>query len=266
MLPKLSTYKTTLNSTQPRVLSKLIPLFSPLNLPRAKTHEHCYQLWLLLPQGQQSVLQITTTCHWLSHQTTLVTAMVKFSRKVALLMILIVLVSSIMAKWDLITQEDYPVMESHNQDYTIKPPTECNAPINPKYGFNEIFKCKKITGTGTYAKMICKRKQNAIGGRNRKSKFSPTRKGKFHKDLGKKQVFGGPNEDYSKCSELNQHSHPMDWVNTLLPMTLAENSKGVWGSNMKGNNTSKFISNWTTYTTTKAMMCNAGKEGRIYDL
>ncbi len=112
------------------------------------------------------------------------------------------------AKWELLTPEDLPVVEQQNEDLTIKPPTECNTPTNPKYSFKETFKLMKFTGI--YAKMSDIWKPNATGGRNRKRNLSPLRKGKVQKDLGKEQVFGSPNDDFLKCYGLNQHSHPMD--------------------------------------------------------
>ncbi len=56
----------------------------------------------------------------------------------------------VMVKWELLTPEDLTVMEPQNEDSTIKPPTEHNAPRNPKNGFQETFKYMKFTGS--YAK------------------------------------------------------------------------------------------------------------------
>ncbi len=91
------------------------------------------------------------------------------------------------------------------------------------------------------------------------------RKDKFHEHLGEEQVFGSPNVDFLKHCRLNQHSHPMDWVNTLLPITPADNLEDDWAENVKENGTAEFsISNWTTFTSTKAMVCNETKRGSFW--
>ncbi len=112
---------------------------------------------------------------------------------------------------------------SGDEDSTIKSPTECNAPTNPKYAFKETFESMKFTET--YAKMSYIWKPT--GGRNRKRKLSPLRKGKIHKHLGKEQVFGSPNDNFLKLFGLNQPSHPMDWVHALLPIMPADNVEDV---------------------------------------
>jgi hypothetical protein len=43
------------------------------------------------------------------------------------------------AKWELITRCADPVPEPENTDANLRPPTEMNGPVNPKYGFVETF-------------------------------------------------------------------------------------------------------------------------------
>ena len=51
------------------------------------------------------------------------------------------------ARWELLTCNEHPVPEPENEDLTHRPPTERDAMINPKYGFQETFVRVKFTGT-----------------------------------------------------------------------------------------------------------------------
>jgi hypothetical protein len=51
------------------------------------------------------------------------------------------------AKWELLTRCNNPVPEPENADANLRPPTERNAALNPKYGFVETFDCILFTGT-----------------------------------------------------------------------------------------------------------------------
>ena len=53
----------------------------------------------------------------------------------------------VMARWELLTRNEHPVPEPENKDLTHRPPTERDAMINPKYGFQETFVRVKFTGT-----------------------------------------------------------------------------------------------------------------------
>jgi len=80
------------------------------------------------------------------------------------------------ARWDLLTRKEYPVPEPENEDPSHCPPTERDATINPKYGFQETF--VQVKFTVTTEKMlyiwpngrVVNRKKTA-----RKRKCSPTR-------------------------------------------------------------------------------------------
>ena len=56
------------------------------------------------------------------------------------------------AKWELLTRCDNPVPEPKNADANLRPPTERNATLNPKYGFTETFNRIQFTA-GTTEKM-----------------------------------------------------------------------------------------------------------------
>ena len=59
------------------------------------------------------------------------------------------------AKWELLTWCDNPVPEPENADANLRPPTERNAALNPKYGFVEMFTCIPFTGTTKKMQYCC---------------------------------------------------------------------------------------------------------------
>jgi hypothetical protein len=57
----------------------------------------------------------------------------------------------------------------------------------------------------------------------------------------------------------------MDWFTALVPLTPNDNKEDLSVANVKGDRRTKFaLSNWTTYSNTKAMLCNAGEKGHIF--
>ena len=57
----------------------------------------------------------------------------------------------------------------------------------------------------------------------------------------------------------------MDWFTALMPMTPEDNLEDPSVPNVKGDLHTKFaMSNWTAYSNTKAMLCNAGEKGHIF--
>ena len=52
---------------------------------------------------------------------------------------------------------------------------------------------------------------------------------------------GGVNSDFLRKHGLDEHSHPMDWFNSLLPMTPEDNLYDLAVSNVKGNNKLKSL-------------------------
>ncbi len=79
------------------------------------------------------------------------------------------------------------------------------------------------------------------------------------------RVLGGPNAAFLERYGLDEISHPMDWFTAFVPLTLDMNHEDPGVANIKGNKSTKFaISNWTSYSNTKAMMCNAGEPGHIF--
>ena len=57
----------------------------------------------------------------------------------------------------------------------------------------------------------------------------------------------------------------MNWFSAFMPMIPDINKEDPAAANVKGNRTPKFaVSNWTSYSITKAMLCNAGELGSIY--
>jgi hypothetical protein len=79
------------------------------------------------------------------------------------------------------------------------------------------------------------------------------------------KVLGGPNSDFLKRYGLNNKSHPMDWFTAFMPLTPDANKEDPAVVNVKGDCHTKFaVSNWTTYSNTKAMLNGAGEEGHIF--
>ena len=57
---------------------------------------------------------------------------------------------------------------------------------------------------------------------------------------------------------LDEHSHPMDWFNALMPLTPTNNIEDAAAANVKGDRRTKFdMSNWAAYLNTKALLANA---------
>jgi len=97
--------------------------------------------------------------------------------------------------------------------------------------------------------------------------FTPARNGRNVKQVHAIQshIHGGPNMEFLNKHGLDEHSHPMDWFNALLPMTPNDNLEDLVKANVKCDKTWKFaVSNWAEYMNTKAKLSNAGKEGYIF--
>ena len=73
---------------------------------------------------------------------------------------------------------------------------------------------------------------------------------------------GGPCSDHIKLYGLDEHSHPMDWFSSIVPMTPNKNLHDASVPNVRGNFKTKFaFANWVAYSNMKAMMVNAGAGG-----
>ena len=51
------------------------------------------------------------------------------------------------AHWRLLTKNQTPIDEPTNEDAILRPPTERDAPINPKYGYDKKFDWAPFFGT-----------------------------------------------------------------------------------------------------------------------
>ena len=81
----------------------------------------------------------------------------------------------------------------------------------------------------------------------------------------KPQVKGGANSDFLRKHGFDEHSHPMDWFNTLLTVTPEDNLENPAVANVKGDKKSKLlISTWSAYSNAKASLTNAGDKGHIF--
>ena len=71
--------------------------------------------------------------------------------------------------------------------------------------------------------------------------------------------------EFLKKHMLDEHSHPMDWFNALIPLTPSDNIEDAAAANVKGDRRTKFaMSNWAAYSNAKALLANAGEDGHIY--
>ncbi len=168
------------------------------------------------------------------------------------------------ANWVELTINNDPVPEPSNDDTTLQPPTERDTHTNPKYGFKEQFTRQPVLGTTENMHYIFNSPK-----RKKKRKLSPTRKSnpssKSNNAESNERIRGGPNGKFLKRYGLDEKSHPMDWMNALLPMLPEHNLEDAKVANVKGDKKTKFsISNWTIYSNLKAVMCNAGQEGHIF--
>ena len=72
--------------------------------------------------------------------------------------------------------------------------------------------------------------------------------------------------DFIKKYGLDEHSHPADWFTALVPLTPCANLESIDDIDVKGDGRTKFaVSNWTSYTRTKAAITNAGEKGDIFE-
>eukprot|EP00957_Ditylum_brightwellii_P117645 8973680-Ditylum_brightwellii.AAC.1 len=150
--------------------------------------------------------------------------------------------------------------EPENDDTSLYPPTEKDvATPNSKYGFKETFRRLKFTGKDTNI-LQCRTYQSQ--GRKR---LSSTWRQAVPDTISKPQERGGPwTHFYKKCG-LDKKIHPADWVNALLPLTPEDNLGDLSEIDVTGDRLTKFcVANWTAYTSTKAMMANAGGLDHIF--
>ena len=170
----------------------------------------------------------------------------------------------ITACWVPLTRNAFPIPEPLNEDANLRPPTERDAPINPKYGFDEKFERRPFEGT--MEKLSYRRNCRERSAR----KLSPTRKRRQHYNSdplpkSEPRVEGGPNGDFIKKHNLDEHSHPMDWFVSLMPLTQKDNKESIGDIDVTGDGRTKFaMSNWSKYTSVKAAMADAGEPGHIF--
>jgi hypothetical protein len=170
------------------------------------------------------------------------------------------------AKWELLNRCENPMPEPTNADGSLRPPTEMNDTINPKFGFIETF--DRIPFTGTTEKMRYVRPEGRSVNRSRKEKrkrkqSQPRQSRPVAEVLPRK--LGGPNTDFLHRYGLSETSHPMDWFTAFMPLTPNDNKEDASVPNVKGDRRTKFaVSNWTAYSNTKAMLAGAGEPGHIF--
>jgi hypothetical protein len=81
----------------------------------------------------------------------------------------------------------------------------------------------------------------------------------------KPRKLGSPSIDFLCHYALDKSSHLMDWFTAFMPLTPEMNKEDPAAVNVKGDHCTKIaVSNWTSYSSTKAMMSGAGEEGNIF--
>ena len=151
------------------------------------------------------------------------------------------------------TPEDEPIPEPQNADQSLRPPTEMDGTLNPKFRIKETFVHGIFTGTNEKIRYTASlvsppavRPPKKRAGRVRK--LSPTRQLYANTPI-EPRVAGGPNTDFLARYGLDETSHPMDWFSAFMPMTQVMNKEDPAAANVKGDRTTKFaVSNWTSYS------------------
>ena len=110
-------------------------------------------------------------------------------------------------RWEFFMPNPVPVTEPTNADASLRPPTERDAPVTKKFGYDELF--DRIPLTGTTEKITYM--NNSPRRQKRGTNLTPEN----HSRAGarvevKPRVMGGPNKDFLKKYGLNEKSHPMD--------------------------------------------------------
>jgi len=126
------------------------------------------------------------------------------------------------AFWELLMPNSTPVPEPINEDLMMRPPTDRDAPVNKKYQYDELFYRTPFLGTTIMMQYITDKSTRK---RKKGKGFTPARNARNTKQLHevKSRVKGGPNMEFLNKYGLDEHSHPMDWFNAILPMTLNNN-------------------------------------------
>mmetsp|Transcript_34165 Transcript_34165/g.71915 ORF Transcript_34165/g.71915 Transcript_34165/m.71915 type:complete len:264 (+) Transcript_34165:647-1438(+) len=118
------------------------------------------------------------------------------------------------AYWELLQPNPEPIAPPVNSDAGLRPPTERDAPVTNKYGYDQTF--DRFPFTGTDEKTPYKNNLPKKRSKRAARKLSPTRMQKTF--VPKPSVYGGPNKDFLKKHGLHEKSHPMDWLNSILPL------------------------------------------------
>ena len=171
------------------------------------------------------------------------------------------------ARWVLLEPDPTPIPEPTNDDGTLRPPTERDAPVNKKYGYREKFSRTPFQGTTADMTYIAKGRRSQT-----RKRYSRKRKRSFTSQVGTdksseagKRIMGGPSSAFLRRYNLDENSHPADFWSALMPLTPKDNKEDTIKANVKGDRKTKFaVSNWTSYTNAKANLVNAGEEGHIF--
>ncbi len=172
------------------------------------------------------------------------------------------------SQWVLLTPEDEPLSQPENADQSLRLPTEMDGILNPKFAMQEKFVHSIFSGTNKKMKYTALQESPMVRPPKKRvrriRKLSPMRRHVVNEPI-EPRVLGGPNTDFLERYGLDETSHPVDWFSAFMPMNPNMNKEDPAAANVKGDQTTKFaVSNWTSYSNAKAMLCNAGELGSIY--
>ena len=114
------------------------------------------------------------------------------------------------AHWHLLTKNPTPINKPTNKDDSLRPPTERDVPINPKYGYDEQFDWAPFLDTNeSIAYSI-----NSTVRKRKRNKLPPTLMQRPTVDIVEREE-GGPNKHLLRKNGLEKHIHPMDCFNAF---------------------------------------------------
>ena len=156
------------------------------------------------------------------------------------------------AEWIPLTKNPIPVMEPNNEDAGLRPPTERDAPINPKFEFNEEFTRIPFSGTTKNMGYINSKRSP------RKSSQRHILASRHREPPPEPRKCGGPSHSFLKRYNLNDKSHPIEWFTALCPLTPGANKEDAAKANVTGDHRTPFsVSNLASYSNTKASLVKA---------
>ena len=141
-------------------------------------------------------------------------------------------------KWVILTQEEQCVTIPSNPIICTDPSGNTNS---TRHNLQESFNVPPFNLTSKACRRIGRSQKFTMDG-NKPKKFEVTR------------TAGRAKLEWLEQNDLNEHSHPVKWLNAMLK-TLERSINGSCKS---------MFDKWTTHTNLKAILANAGQANSIY--